>query len=191
MADRKGGGDTVRKTYDREEYSKRAKERQDEERVEGKARYEAKMAGEKYRKRASTPEDMKFASARTSRIAVPKVGSVQLVTGGGVGKKSGVGITCELCGLSYSNNHEFLDHVQSPQHMRLAGIRFEVERATLEDVRNRLRWLSRKRKEASQGEELDLNTRLEARKEEEEKAREEKRRKRNEKRRSKKQQDDW
>ncbi|KAF1952465.1 hypothetical protein CC80DRAFT_507940 [Byssothecium circinans] len=191
MADKKGGGDTVRKTYDRAEYAERAKKRAAEEREEGKARYEARMAGEKYRKRASTPEDIKLASARTTRIAVPKAGTVQLVKPGGVGKKSGVGITCELCGLSYSNNHEYLDHVQSAQHMRAAGISFDVERATVEQVRERLRWLSRKRREEERGEEMDLDTRLDKRKEEDEREREEKRRKRNEKRRSKKQQDDW
>lgn len=64
-------------------------------------------------------------------------------------------------------------------------------KATLDDVRERLRYLSRKRKEESRVDETDLDKRLEKHKEEEEREREEKRRKRNEKRRSKKQQDDW
>lgn len=56
----------------------------------------------------------------------------------------------------------------------------------MKDVHERLRWLSRKRREESKVEELDLDKRLEKRKEEEEREREEKRRKRNEKRRAKK-----
>jgi U4/U6.U5 tri-snRNP component SNU23 len=72
-----------------------------------------------------------------------------------------------------------------------SGLSGEVKRATLEDVQDRLRYLSRKRKDASKVETLDLDKRLDERKEEEERTREEKRRKRNEKRRSKKQQDDW
>ena len=56
-----GGGDTdFRKTYDREKYAVLAKEREQREREEGKARYEAKQEGRSYRRRASTPEDLKI-----------------------------------------------------------------------------------------------------------------------------------
>jgi U4/U6.U5 tri-snRNP component SNU23 len=66
-------------------------------------------------------------------------------------------------------------------HQMRSGQSGEVKRATLEDVQDRLRYLSRKRKEASKVDRRD----------EEERAREEKRKKRNEKRRAKKQEDEW
>lgn len=55
--------------------------------------------------------------------------------------------------------------------------------ATLEDVRNRLRWLARKRREDAQEEVVDIDARLELAKEREEQERAEKREKRNQKRR--------
>ena len=189
-----GGGDTdFRKTYDREAYAEKAREREKKEREEGKARYEAKMAGKKYHRRASTPEEMRLATARDARLDVSKrIGTTQLVKSTGSVRFSGIGWVCEICnGLSFSNNHEYLLHTQSPQHMARAGISLDVERANVEMVRERLRWLSRKRKEASKVEVLDLDQRLDERRAEEEKEREEKRRKRNEKRRSKKKEDDW
>lgn len=103
MADRKGaygggGGDTdFRKTYDREEYARRAKEREAKEKEESKARYEAKMAGKKYHRRASTPEDVRMTTAREARLDVQsRIGTTQIVTGGGVGRKSGVGFVCSV-----------------------------------------------------------------------------------------------
>ncbi|KAF2247869.1 hypothetical protein BU26DRAFT_605441 [Trematosphaeria pertusa] len=198
MADRKGaygggGGDTdFRKTYDREEYARRAKEREAKEKEESKARYEAKMAGKKYHRRASTPEDVRMTTAREARLDVQsRIGTTQIVTGGGVGRKSGVGFVCSICDLSFFNNHEYIEHINSPGHLARSGQSAEVVKATLDDVRERLRYLSRKRKEESRVDETDLDKRLEKHKEEEEREREEKRRKRNEKRRSKKQQDDW
>ena len=65
MADRKGAygaaaGDTdFRKTWDKEEYAARAVQRDAKIKEEGKARYEAALAGKKYVRRASTPPDAK------------------------------------------------------------------------------------------------------------------------------------
>jgi U4/U6.U5 tri-snRNP component SNU23 len=203
MADKKagaygakpGGGDTdFRKTYDREEYAQKAKDREAREREEGKARYQAKLEGKKYHKRASTPEEVRMSTARDGRLDVAsRIGTTQLVKGGATGRFSGLGWVCETCEgqPSFMNNIEYLEHCQSTRHLRSLGTSFAVERADLEMVRERLRWLSRKRKEAMKPEILDLDQRLDERRAEEEKEREEKRRKRNEKRRSKKQQDDW
>ncbi|KAF2690156.1 hypothetical protein K458DRAFT_412975 [Lentithecium fluviatile CBS 122367] len=201
MADKKagaygakpGGGDTdFRKTYDREEYARRAKAREEQEKIEGQARYEAKLQGKTYYRRASTPEDVKLTTARDSRLDVAsRVGTVQLVQAGAQGRRRGFGFVCEACDYSCSNNHEFLEHQSSTRHLRNVGATFDVERADVSMVRERLRYLARKRKEASRPEILDLDKRLEERKVEEEKEREEKRRKRNEKRRSKKQQEEW
>ena len=78
-----------------------------------------------------------------------------------------------------------MEHLNSKQHLVATGQSGEVRRATLEEVRERLEWLSQKRREKREGvgNVVDLGRRLEVRKELEEKEREEKRRKRNEKRR--------
>lgn len=65
----------------------------------------------------------------------------------------------------------------------------EVRRATLQEVRDRLRYLKRKREEDKALEVTDLDARLAMNKEQLEKDAEEKRRLRNEKRRAKKKAD--
>lgn len=100
-----GGGDTdFRKTWDREEMAKKAKERETKERDEAKERYEAKMAGKTYRRRASTPEDLKETVARTERIDWSKMIGKQTLTSAAaaVGKRGrGAGAYCQACDLTF------------------------------------------------------------------------------------------
>jgi U4/U6.U5 tri-snRNP component SNU23 len=115
MADKKagaygakpGGGDTdFRKTYDREEYARRADERARREKEEGAARYQAKLEGKTYhRPRAGTPEDLKETTARSTRFdPTSMIGKTTLIAAGsGVGKKNkSLGIWCDVCELAFS-----------------------------------------------------------------------------------------
>jgi U4/U6.U5 tri-snRNP component SNU23 len=100
-----GGGDTdFRKTWDREEMAKKAKEREAKERDEAKQRYEAKAAGKSYRRRASTPEDLKQTEARSERIDWSQMIGKQTLTSAaaGVGKRGkGAGAYCQACDLTF------------------------------------------------------------------------------------------
>lgn len=100
-----GGGDTdFRKTWDRDEMAKKAKEREAKEREEGKERYEAKMAGKSYRRRASTPDDLKQTEARAERIDWSKMIGKQTLTSAAaaVGKRGrGAGAYCGACDLTF------------------------------------------------------------------------------------------
>jgi hypothetical protein len=100
-----GGGDTdFRKTWDREEMAKKARERETKEREEGKERYEAKAAGKSYRRRASTPEDLKQTEARSERIDWSQMIGKQTLTSAaaGVGKRGkGAGAYCQACDLTF------------------------------------------------------------------------------------------
>jgi U4/U6.U5 tri-snRNP component SNU23 len=181
-----GNGDTHRKTYDRADYAQKAAERSRREAEEGKERYEAKLAGKKYYRRASTPPDARDIEARTKRLDVAsKVGQTVLVAAGAaVGKRGkGAGFYCEACDLTYKDHLSFVEHENSTQHLRATGRSLEVRVATVEEVRQRLRWLKRKKFEETQEVVVDLDARLEVHRDREEKEREEKRRKRNEKRR--------
>lgn len=194
MADNKKGGaygtasgDTAfRKTWDRAEYAERAKAHDEKQREEAKARYEAKLQGKKFVRRASTPPDARDTEARKSRLDVASlVGKTQLVpAGAAVGKRGrGAGFYCEACDLTFKDNLQFVEHLNSKQHLVATGQSGEVRRATAEEVRERLRWLKRKMEEEKKEEVVDLQSRLEVAKEKEQREREEKRRKRNEKRR--------
>lgn len=193
MADKKGaygasgGGDTAfRKTWDREEYAARAEQRDQKTKEEGKARYEAALEGKKYHRRASTPEDAKDTEARKARLNVAdQVGKTTLVpAGAGQGKRGkGAGFYCDACDLTFKDNLQFVEHLNSKQHLLATGESGEVRRAGLEEVKERFEWLKRKRDEEKKREAVDLGTRIEVAREQEDREREEKRRRRNEKRR--------
>ncbi|EOD49363.1 putative c2h2 finger domain protein [Neofusicoccum parvum UCRNP2] len=177
---------SFRKTWDRAEYAAKAASHDEKLKEEGKARYEAKLAGKKYVRRASTPPDAKDTEARKQRLDVGSmVGKTMLVpAGAAVGKRGrGAGFYCEACDLTFKDNLQFVEHLNSKQHLAATGQSGEVRRATVQDVRDRLAWLKRKREEEKVDEVVDLEARLETAREREEREREEKRRKRNEKRR--------
>lgn len=193
MGDRKGAygatasSDTsFRRTWDREEYAAKAAVRDQKQREEGKARHEAALAGKKFVRRASTPPDARDTEARKARLNVAdQVGKIQLVPAGATqGKRGkGAGFYCDACDLTFKDNLQFVEHLNSKQHLVNTGESGEVRRATLEEVKERFEWLKRKREDEKAREVVDLGTRIEVAKEQEEKEREEKRRKRNEKRR--------
>ena len=177
---------SFRRTWDKEEYAQRATAHEAKLKEEGKARYEAKLAGKKYFRRASTPPDAKQTEARKQRLDVgSQVGKTMLVpAGAAVGKRGrGAGFYCEACDLTFKDNLQLVEHYNSKQHLVNTGESGEVKRATVEEVRERLRWLKRKMEEEKREETIDLEARLEFTREREEKEREERRRKRNEKRR--------
>ena len=104
--------------------------------------------------------------------------------GAATGKRGrGAGFYCAECDLTFKDNLQFVDHLNSRQHLVNTGQSGEVRRATLEEVRERLDWLKRRREEEKEGEVVELGKRLEVRMGEDEREREERRRKRNEKRR--------
>lgn len=193
MSERKGaygasaGSDTsFRRTWDRDEYAAKAAEREQKLREEGKARHEAAVAGKKYVRRASTPPDARDTEARQARLNVAnQVGKTQLVPAGATqGKRGkGAGFYCDACDLTFKDNLQFVEHLNSKQHLVNTGESGEVRRATLEEVKERFEWLKRKRDDEKARDTVDLSTRIEVAKEQEEREREEKRRKRNEKRR--------
>jgi U4/U6.U5 tri-snRNP component SNU23 len=195
MADKKAtassAGDTdFRRTWDKTEYAARAAKNEAKQKVESKARYEAKLAGKKYVRRASTPPDVRRETqARTARLNVgDMVGKTMLVpAGAAVGKRGrGAGFYCEVCDLTFKDNLQLIEHYNSRQHLQNSGESGSVRVATVLEVRERLRWLVRKRREElKEADVVDLKARLEKAVDREEEERERKRRKRNEQRKRK------
>lgn len=87
------------------------------------------------------------------------------------------------------DNIQYVEHLNSKQHLVATGQSGEVRRATVEEVRERLRYLKRKRDEDKFQEVTDLDTRLAMNRDQIDQDAEERRRKRNEKRRAKKNND--
>ncbi|KAL9094107.1 MAG: hypothetical protein Q9165_003522 [Trypethelium subeluteriae] len=182
-----GSSDTsFRRTWDKSEYADKAAAREQKLKDEGKARYEAALAGKKYVRRASTPPDAHETEARKARLDVAsQVGKTMLVpAGSAVGKRGkGAGFYCDACDLTFKDNLQFVEHLNSRQHLVATGQSGEVKRATVQEVTERLAWLKRKREDEKEAEVVDLGERLAVRQEQDEREREERRRKRNEKRR--------
>ena len=179
---------SFRKTWDKAEYTEKARAREAQEREEGKARYEAKLQGKKYYKSSDTTTTAKQTESRANRLNVAaNVGKTMLVPAGvaAVGKRGrGAGFYCADCDLTFKDNIQLVDHLNSKQHLTNVGESGEVGRATLEEVRARLEYLKQKREEDRKELNLvDLQERIKRREDEEETKREEKRRKRREKRR--------
>ena len=180
---------SFRKTWDREEYAKKAHEDEAKRKAESKARYEAKLLGKKYH----PPVDyssLETTSSRQERLNVASmVGKTTLVAAGAaVGKRGkGAGFYCADCDLTFKDNLQLVEHLNSKQHLIATGQSGEVVRASVEDVRARLRMLVHKKRireeEEKKAWQLDLGQRLREREELDAKEREEKRKKRNEKRR--------
>jgi len=178
-----------RRTWDRGEYAAKAKNEEQERREDNKARYEAKLEGKKWHK----PVDMSAldaTSARERRLDVASmVGKQTLVpAGSSIGKRGkGAGFWCEACDLTYKDNVQYIEHLNSKQHLINTGKSFEVKKATLEEVRERIEMLKeRKRRQQEEDKrlaEVDIKTRIKQAGELDEAEREEKRQKRNEKRR--------
>lgn len=189
MADSKKGsaygapaGDTdFRKTYDLDEYAARAKDREAKEKEEAKARYEAKLAGKKYHKPLTGDET--YTSARRNVLDVSaQVGKTQLIpAGAGVGKRGrSAGFYCESCDLTFKDNKQYVEHLNTTQHLLNAGQTTEVKRATAEEVHERIAFYVKKREDLEKDQQTSLYERLNLRKEEQEKEAEEKRAKKRE-----------
>ncbi|KAF9873164.1 hypothetical protein CkaCkLH20_09327 [Colletotrichum karsti] len=189
MADKKGGGaygapagDTdFRKNWDLDEYAAKAKEREAKEKEESKARYEAKLAGKKYHKPLTGNET--FTSARRTVLDLSaQVGKTQLVpAGAGVGKRGrGAGFYCEACDLTFKDNKQFVEHLNTPQHLANTGQTNEVRRATAGEVRERIEALWQRKVDLEKEKVTSLQERLALREEESAKEAEERRRKRKE-----------
>ncbi|KAK2739669.1 hypothetical protein FQN57_006503 [Myotisia sp. PD_48] len=206
MGDRKSAygtaksDDTFRRTWDREEYAKKAADAETKSRAEAKARYEAKLQGKKY----LPPVDFDSLEATTSRAnrldVASFVGKTSLVpANAAVGKRGrGAGFYCQDCDLTFKDNIQWVEHLNSKQHLFATGQSGEVNRATVLDVRERLRWLAHKKRQLEEDErnagQLDLDQRIKTREDQDTKEREERRRKRNEKRRKTdgvKKEDSW
>ncbi|KAL1960834.1 hypothetical protein VTO42DRAFT_5817 [Malbranchea cinnamomea] len=182
-------GDASRRTWDREAYAEKARQDAAKVKEEAKARYEAKLLGKKYH----APVDyssLEATSSRTQRLDVASmVGKTMIVpAGAAVGKRGrGAGFYCSDCDLTFKDNIQLVEHLNSKQHLIATGQSGEVVRVGVEEVRQRLKWLAHKKRMEEEEErragELDLAARLKMREEEEMREREEKRRKRNEKRR--------
>lgn len=169
------------KKYDVDEYAAKAKAREAAEREESKARYEAKLAGKKYYKPMTGEETLTQARSAVLDLS-SHVGKTQLVAAGaGVGKRGrGAGFYCEACDLTFKDNKQWVEHINSMQHIRAVGQTGEVRAASAEDVHRRIDEVWERRLELEREKATGLQERIKIHEEDEAREREERRKKRKE-----------
>jgi U4/U6.U5 tri-snRNP component SNU23 len=139
--------DTVRKTWDKEEYRQKARERD-----------------LKHRKRKPEPdipdEYLTAVNARDRGLGLEtEVNQTVVISAKDEGSK---GFRCAACGVSYTDNLSYLDHLNSIQHLRTLGLSARIKRSTVEEVKARL--IARK----NRPKELDPKERIKERMQKEE-----------------------
>ncbi|PHH71689.1 hypothetical protein CDD80_5065 [Ophiocordyceps camponoti-rufipedis] len=171
-----------RKTYDLDEYAAKAREREAREKVEARARYEARLAGKKHPTMTPTGNETFATARRTTLDVASQVGKKQLVpAGAGVGRRGrSAGFYCEACDLTFKDNKQLVEHHNSTQHLLRTGQKPHVQRATAAEVRARIDMLVARQEELRRDDATNLTERLRLRGEEQRRADEEKRRKRRE-----------
>lgn len=170
-----------RQNWDLDAAAEKAKVREQAEREEAKARYEAKLEGKKYYKPLTGDETMTSARDRATNFRA-QVGKTMLVPGGaGVGKRGrGAGQYCEACDLTFKDDHQWLDHINSMQHLHAIGETGHVRKASAADVHARIDMLWERLQEEKTKAATGLKERMEIQKVEDDKEREAKRLKRRE-----------
>ncbi|KAI5797997.1 hypothetical protein DFH27DRAFT_653756 [Peziza echinospora] len=193
------GDTTFRKKYDREEYAQRARDRESGSRdrkpalssssgtpIDSKDDHKP-LHLHKHRHVTPPGEGGKHTTSRATRLDLStQLNKTVLVpAGASTGKRGrGAGFYCDACDLTFKDSLQWVDHLNSKQHLYATGETGEVVRASLEMVRERLEVLrARRRREMEGGGEVDLKGRLEERRRVEEEERRVKREGRREKRR--------
>ena len=108
------------------------------------------------------------------------VGKMTLMAAGSAtGKRGkGAGNYCEDCDLTFKDSMQWVEHINSMQHLRAIGQSGEVKRATKEEVERRIDEVWERIQDEKKGLVMSVGERLEIRREEDEKSREERRIKR-------------
>jgi len=133
------GGDASRREWDMAEHTARGRERDREAReraAEGEKRPHARKRGgqlprptQKLQQHDDLQLDKHLGQTRM----------VENVVGGGAGGARGPGFFCELCNRMCKDSVGYLDHINGRMHLRRLGQSTQVERSTLEQVRERIR----------------------------------------------------
>lgn len=152
-----GKNDNFRRTWDKEEYEKRARERLDE--------IEDEEASTSRKKEA--PVKRKLLKKREYDVDLESnLGKSVVITKNSTMSQSG-GYYCNVCDCIVKDSINFLDHINGKKHQRNLGMSMKVERSTLDQVKKRFEFNKRKREEEEkQKVDYDLDERVAILKEE-------------------------
>lgn len=150
-----GVDNTYRKKFDREEYLQRAREREQQEEEKRLAKEKAPPVQRKPLKRRDYEVDLDSRLGKTQVVTPIAPLSQQ------------AGYYCSVCECVVKDSANYLDHINGKKHQRALGMSMRVERASLDQVRERFELL-KKRKPGGSFTEQDLDERILRQQQEEE-----------------------
>ncbi|KAF3967712.1 hypothetical protein CMV_008303 [Castanea mollissima] len=164
-----GVDNTFRRKFDREEYLERARER---ERQEEESRSKSKSKG--------PPVQRKPLKHRDYEVDLEsRLGKTQVVTPVAPLSQQ-AGYYCSVCKCVVKDSANYLDHINGKKHQRALGMSMRVERASVDQVKQRFEVLKKRRVPGSFTEQ-DLDERILKQQEEEEERKRQRREKKKEK----------
>jgi U4/U6.U5 tri-snRNP component SNU23 len=147
MSKERGHQDVQRRTWNKDDYEARAREREATERAGKKYKTQAELDQEEARqKRVVTV--VNDATSRPDMEAYDfkaLVGQRRIVTAENALSEQG-GFYCEPCDYLLKDQKSYLEHCNKPQHLAKMGLPSEVRRATVDDIRERLAALKKSEK---------------------------------------------
>lgn len=158
MANVSGKNDNFRRTWDREEYEKKAKERSEE--LEDDEDNDEDESSSK--RRPSAPVKRELLKRRDYDVDLEaNLGKSVVITKTTPLSHTG-GYYCNVCDCVVKDSVNFLDHINGKKHQRNLGMSMRVERSSLDQVQRRFELNKRKREEEKQkkGKEYDLEERM-------------------------------
>lgn len=172
-----------RRKWDVEEYTQKARNRDREEKERLQENEERKRKGQMplhgKRKREELAKPTQDLQARKDDLQLTKNQGKTLMVENEPGKRKGPGFYCEICTRTFKDSIAFLDHVNGRLHLRKLGQTTQVQRSTLEEVRERLKyWKEEFQSRKSRTNEYDLEKRLAVLAEQQKKEKEERKQKR-------------
>ncbi|KAK7847345.1 uncharacterized protein LOC112005676 [Quercus suber] len=168
-----GVDNTFRRKFDREEYLERARER---ERQEEESRSKSKSKG--------PPVQRKPLKHRDYEVDLEsRLGKTQVVTPVAPLSQQ-AGYYCSVCECVVKDSANYLDHINGKKHQRALGMSMRVERASVDQVKQRFEILKKRRVPGSFTEQ-DLDERILKQQQEEEERKRQRREKKKEKKREK------
>lgn len=156
---KEGVDNTARRKWDRDEFSAKAadREREEDELELAKSRPPPQMAIVQRAPLKQRGYEVDLSS---------RLGKTQVVTEA-TPLANQAGYYCNVCECMVKDSANFLDHINGKKHQRALGMSMRVERATLDQVRNRFVTNKRKAEQKATGED-DYEQRLMRLQEEEE-----------------------
>lgn len=156
-----------RRTWDSEEYERKARERDHDD--EDDSDNDDYAAGPS-KKPEEAPKPKSHLKPREQKVDFEnKLGKTVVISKATPTSQAG-GFYCEACDCVVKDSINYLDHINGKKHQRNLGMTMKVKKSTLDDVKARFELLKRQKEEVKK--EYDVNERMKELKEEEEKLKE-------------------